>query len=112
MHKLWQIVAQHQLQHNGINVWVYEGNDTMFCGVALSEPPAAACGLECKAIELQRYILYKHVGPYEKIRERCMAAQDIFRQRGLQTRYPYLEVYGHWTDDASKLETELIWCLQ
>jgi hypothetical protein len=27
---------------------------------------------------------------------------------GLKATLPYIEIYGHWTDDDSKLETELL----
>ena len=30
------------------------------------------------------------------------------RQR-INHRLPYLEIYGHWTEDTSRLETELCW---
>ena len=32
--------------------------------------------------------------------------------RGLETILPYIEVYGHWNNDETKLETELYMCLK
>lgn len=33
-------------------------------------------------------------------------------QKGFETILPYIEIYGHWDSDESKLETELIMCLK
>ena len=32
--------------------------------------------------------------------------------QGLETILPYIEVYGHWNNDETKLETELFTCLK
>jgi hypothetical protein len=29
------------------------------------------------------------------------------KRKGYQTSLPYIEIYGHWTPDELKLETEL-----
>jgi hypothetical protein len=34
--------------------------------------------------------------------------KDEIKQRGFETALPYIEIYGHWTNDESKLETELL----
>jgi len=31
---------------------------------------------------------------------------------GFETRLPYIEIYGHWINDETRLETELIMCLK
>lgn len=31
---------------------------------------------------------------------------------GLETDLPYIEIYGHWTNEETKLETELLMCLK
>jgi len=33
-------------------------------------------------------------------------------KRGMEITLPYIEIYGHWTNDETKLETELIMCLK
>jgi hypothetical protein len=33
-------------------------------------------------------------------------------KRGLSIGDPYIEIYGHWTNDETKLETELVMCLK
>ncbi|HZV12928.1 MAG TPA: hypothetical protein VFA55_06910 [Candidatus Kapabacteria bacterium] len=111
MNKMWQEVKSNHLKHKGINIWVYEEKDRMFAGVELETPPQMETTLELKKIHLPRYAYYKHVGPYNKIGETCSKVLNELNQKWIKTQWPYLEIYGHWTEDASKLETELLWCL-
>ncbi|PQV61801.1 hypothetical protein CLV53_10175 [Sediminibacterium magnilacihabitans] len=32
--------------------------------------------------------------------------------KGFEVELPYIEIYGHWTKDESKLETELLMTLK
>jgi effector-binding domain-containing protein len=68
--------------------------------------------LEPKIINLSKYVYYKHVGPYSGIGEAGAKVKEELTCRGLQTGLPYIEIYGHWTEDETKLETELIWYLK
>ncbi len=34
--------------------------------------------------------------------------RDKLKRKGLEPILPYIEIYGHWTNDESKLETELL----
>ena len=49
---------------------------------------------------------------YNKIAESGAAVLAELKSRGIHTRLPYIEIYGHWVNDESKLETELIWCIE
>lgn len=33
---------------------------------------------------------------------------DELKNKGYETVLPYIEIYGHWTNDETKLETELL----
>jgi hypothetical protein len=33
-------------------------------------------------------------------------------KQGFEVILPYIEIYGHWTRDESKSETELLMCLK
>jgi len=37
--------------------------------------------------------------------------RDELKRKGFETILPYIEIYGHWTKDESKLETDLLICL-
>ena len=109
--KLWQEVKSNNLKHLGINVWVYESGNKMFAGVGLKEPPSPGTLLELKKIHLPRYAYYKHVGPYDKIAATGSKVLEELNHKGITTSPPYLEIYGHWTEDVSKLETEMLWSI-
>jgi hypothetical protein len=38
--------------------------------------------------------------------------RDKIKGMGFETGFPYVEIYGHWTKDESKLETELLMSLK
>ncbi len=110
--KLWQEVKTNNLKHLGINVWVYESGNKMFAGVGLKEPPPPGSILELKEIHLANYAYYKHISPYDKIAEAVSKVSEELNRKRIKTGLPYLEIYGHWTEDSSKLETEMLWSLQ
>src|SRR5258708_30805429 len=112
MNKMWERVRSKNLRHKGINVWVYEENDRLFTGVELENTPTNETGLELKEITLTKYGYYKHIGPYHLIGEANSKVLNEFNNRGVKICLPYLEIYGHWTEDESKLETEMLWCLK
>ena len=94
------------------NIWLYEPNDTVFAGVELNDPPTRDLGQEQKSVTLKKYACYKHVGPYHKIKETGQAMRYELENRGLEAILPYVGVYGHWTGDETKLETELYMSLK
>lgn len=112
MNKMWQRIKQNSLNNKGLNVWVYEDNNSMFAGVELESPPQTDTGLEHKKITLAKYAYYKHIGPYSQIASAGSKALNEIASRGLDNCVPYIEIYGHWTADETKLETELLWCLK
>lgn len=111
MDRLWKEVRSRKLPNKGLNVWVYEEGNRLFTGVELTAPPPAGSPLEVKTVSLPRYAYYKHVGPYTEMKSTYEAAREEFRRVGIQARLPYLEIYGHWTEDPTKLETELLWSI-
>ena len=112
MDKMWKTIAQEQLKHKGVNIWVYEPDEKVFAGVQLYEPPQHASYLEQKSIDLIKYAYYKHIGPYKLIKDAGQFMRDELRAKGLKTKLPYIEIYGHWTNDETKLETELLMSLE
>jgi predicted transcriptional regulator YdeE len=107
MDKLWRVVRSAGLQNKGMNIWVYEPGEIVFAGVELVETPAIDSGLEHKTIVLTPYAHFKHIGPYNLIKQTGEHMKNELKRRGLETVLPYIEIYGHWNSDESKLETEL-----
>lgn len=108
MDKMWKAVKGNNLRNKGLNIWIYEPGEMVFAGVELDESPAQEIGLEEKSITLTKYAYYKHVGSYHLIKQSGQAMNDDLKRRGYETGLPYIEIYGHWTNDETKLETELL----
>ncbi len=110
--KMWRAVKSNNLKNKGLNVWVYEQNESVFAGVELNDVPNQETGLEQKTITLLKYAYFKHVGPYKLIKHAGQEMRDDLKRKGFETISPNIEIYGHWTKDESKLETELLSCLK
>lgn len=112
MDKMWQIVKSNGLKNKGLNIWVYEQNEKVFAGVELDNIPNHDTGLEQKTIVFTKYAYYKHIGPYNLIKQAGQNMVNELNSRGFETTSPYIEIYGHWINDETKLETELLMCLK
>jgi len=112
MDKMWQAVKSNGLENKGKNIWVYEPDDKVFAGVEVDDTPQQDTGMEQKNIHLSRYAYYKHIGPYQLIKQSGENMTSELKNRGFEIISPYIEIYGHWTNDESKLETELIMAIE
>ena len=112
MNKMWQTVKANELKNKGVNIWVYKSNEKVFAGVKLTDTHTDGTGLEQKSIALNKYAYYKHIGSYNLIKQVGQNMRDGLKNRGLEASFPYVEIYGHWTNDETKLETELLMCLK
>lgn len=112
MDKMWQILKANEFKHKGINIWVYEPGEKIFAGVELYDSPDYYMGLEHKIVELKKYAYYKHIGPYNLIKQAGQNMRDELKDKGFEISFPYVEIYGHWINDETKLETELLMCLK
>ena len=112
MDKMWQTVKAKGSKNKGHNIWVYEANEKMFAGFELDNAPKGDTGLEQKNIAINKYAYYKHIGSYKLIRQVGQNVRDELKNRGLEACFPYIEIYGHWTNDETKLETELLMCIK
>ena len=52
-----------------------------------------------------------HVGPYERMRETHEAIQSWARANHMALADKSWEIYGDWTDDPAKLETQIEYLL-
>jgi len=107
--RVWPVIKGGAIPNDGINRVVYDADCTVFAGVVLgagAEAMEAVAGLERKTVRLGRYAVWKHVGPYHLISATGTAMTKALEAAGHRTGWPMVEVYGHWTSDESKLETE------
>ena len=112
MDRMWKVVKANALKNKGLNIWVYEPGEKVFAGVELEDPSNSDTGLEKKLVVLARYAYYKHIGPYGLLKQMGDNMRNELRKMGLNPGLPYVEIYGHWTNDESKLETELLMVLE
>ena len=108
MDKMWQTVKLNNLKNKGLNIWVYEQDEKVFAGVELNDIPNHNTELQQKSITLTKYAYYKHIGSYNLIKQVGQSMRDELKSNGFETQLPYIEIYGHWTNDETKLETELL----
>ena len=112
MDKMWQTVKSNNLRNKGRNIWVYEQEQSVFAGVELNDIPDKDTGLEQKTITLLHYAYYKHIGPYSLISQAGEQMTAELNRKGYETIFPYIEIYGHWTNDEATLETELLMAIK
>lgn len=112
MDKMWQVVKSNNINNKGKNIWIYQQNNAVFAGVELDEIPKPGIILEHKNVQLTKYAYYKHMGAYSLIKSIGQSMNDEIKKKGFEVILPYIEIYGHWTNDESKLETELIMSLK
>jgi hypothetical protein len=110
--KMWQVVKAQDLKNKGMNVWAYEPGEAVFAGVELEDTPPQGTGLEEKTIHLVKYAHYKHIGSYKLLQQIGAQMREGILERGFEIMLPYVEVYGHWQSDETRLETELFMCLK
>jgi effector-binding domain-containing protein len=110
--KMWEVVKGKGIRNKGQNVWVYDANDGVFAGVELEDPRTGEGLLERKTILIAKYAYFKHVGPYKLIKQVGQGMAEEISRQGFKTSLPYVEIYGHWNKDESKLETELLMRLE
>jgi GyrI-like small molecule binding protein len=111
MDRLWHEVRARDIPNKGLNVWVYDQGNQLFTGVELTTSPPPGSLLVNKTVSLPNYAYYKHIGPYSELKTTYEAAREEFRKASVKTGLPSIEIYGHWTNDPSKLETELLWSI-
>jgi hypothetical protein len=111
MNRMWDIVKKNGLKNNGINVWMYDNQQQMFCGVELDPRPANNFGMEERDLHFKNYAWYKHVGPYQLLMDANQKMREELQKMGLKYGPPSLEIYGHHDDDPSKLETEIVYTI-
>jgi hypothetical protein len=112
--RVWAVLRQNQTPNRGLNHVVYGPSDDVFAGVEadITDAQAVALGLEKRNVHVSHYAYWKHVGPYGLLPGACESLRKWIELQGRRAATPLIEVYGHWTDDETKLETDLIQAFQ
>jgi len=112
MDEMWNVVKSKKLENKGLNIWLYEQDHKIFAGVEFTGIPNEDIGLKLKSVNLLKYAYYKHVGPYNLRKQSGQNMTAELERQGYETVLPYIEIYGHWTNDDTRLETELLMTLK
>ena len=104
---MWKEIGAKGLKHRGFSHWVYDDRDILFTGVELEGPPDTETELALREIELSKYAYRKHIGPYSLLSKVHAEMHRELKSLGIEFRYPSIEKYGHFTEDESKLETDV-----
>ncbi len=110
--RVWPVLKQHNIPNRGLNHVIYSQGDEVFAGVEAEVADAQALGLEKREVQLDQYAYSKHIGPYRLLGSACTELREWIDSQGRRAALPLIERYGHWTDDESKLETELIQAIE
>jgi len=110
--RVWPEVRSKGYSHAGINHVVYDADGALFAGIGLLSPPDAESSLQKREWILQKYASYTHIGPYSLLGAAHSSIQSTLKASGESYMLPTLEIYGHWNEDESKLETEILYTLQ
>lgn len=112
MDKVWKEVRENGLSHKGMNHVVYEDGHHIFAGIELVLPPGDLSELEKKDVIFEKYAYCKHIGPYGELDRTYESIRSSVKASGESHELPLLEIYGHWNEDESKLETEIFYNLK
>ena len=110
--QVWPEVKSKGLNHTGINHVVYDCNDIVFAGIELRSPPSMKTSLQARKFSFPQYAYWKHIGPYDLLGDVHKDINETLEALGQQAVCPNMEVYGHWNEDTSKLETEIFYNLK
>ena len=105
--RVWPEVREKSLAHTGINHVVYDCEDVVFAGIELKSPDEPETSLVKMEYTFQRYAYWKHIGPYSELEDVYNKIFLRIKDLGLTSGCPNMEIYGHWNNDESKLETEI-----
>ncbi len=110
----WAHIRAAGLKSDGINVAIYRGDPAgvrVEAGAGVFEPFQGSATVSCIATPAGRAATAAHIGPYRLMGRAHSAIVEYCRQHGLKLEGTNWEIYGHWTDDETKLRTDIYYLL-
>jgi effector-binding domain-containing protein len=81
-------------------------------GAEVDAPFTGGEGVECSQTPGGTVAKTVHIGAYNKLGQAHNAIRAFCKQNGKQLAGTCWELYGHWTDDESKLTTDVFHLLR
>jgi effector-binding domain-containing protein len=111
--EVWEYARASGLPRPGRHVALYlDGEINLEVGAEMGRPFTGNDRVVCSSTPAGRVAMTEHVGPYNRLGEAHKAVCRWCEQNGHTPAGPCWEIYGHWTDDVSKLTTEVYYLLQ
>jgi hypothetical protein len=89
MDAMWKEVKSKGIKNKGINYWVYEKGDMLFTGVELEHEPTTDSKMELKKINIPKYVRWKHVGPYTRLKQAYDGMHAELAKRNMGFYFPF-----------------------
>jgi len=122
--EVWKFLkANLQVKNDGLNVFVYyddvdedllhtEYGMPIEAGVILTEAFEGAGKVVCASTPGGTVATAVHTGPYDTLGETHSAIRKWCKDNHQPIAGLNWEIYGHWTDDASQLSTQVFYLLK
>jgi effector-binding domain-containing protein len=108
--EVWQFVKTSGIPSPGRNIAVYlDAVMNIECGVEVAQSFTGNGRVECSSTPAGRVATTVHIGPYHQLGKAHDAVQKWCAANGHALTGQSWEVYGHWTDDPTKLRTDVFW---
>lgn len=116
--QVYEAARSGAIQLDGQNVFVYESvpdqpdkADAAF-GVGVKSPFVTVGNVQPTGLPVGEVAMTTHWGSYAGLRAAHQAVIDWCRENGRQRTGTRWEVYGHWTEDESRLQTDVFHLLE
>ena len=107
----WNLVKKLGIK-GGRNVAVYlDGEINMEIGQEVAAPFPSTSELFCSSMPGGEVITTAHIGPYAGLGDAHQALRQWAADHKRTFAGPNWELYGHWTDDANALRTDVFYLL-
>jgi effector-binding domain-containing protein len=111
--EVWTFLRAAGVPNPGRHVAVYFDDEiNLEVGAEVGQPFAGDGNVVCSATPGGLVATTTHFGPYNRLGEAYEAIKRWCKENGRAPIRPCWEVYGHWTDDVTKLQTDVFFLLQ
>ena len=111
--EVWAFIRSSALPHPGRNLALYlDDAINLDVGVEVTQPFIGDDLISCSSTPAGTVATTQHVGSYARLGEAHQAIRRWCADHGHVLAGPNWEVYGHWTDDPEKLQTDVYYLLQ
>jgi effector-binding domain-containing protein len=108
--EVWNFVRAAKIDGAGRHVAVdYDGETNLKVGVEVPGPFTGDGNVFYSSTPAGTVATTVHMGPYHRLGEAHAAIQTWCADHHRTPAGPQWEIYGHWTDDASQLRTDVFY---